>query len=126
MDFAIEYLDDLRNVLARMDSGPIEEAILELQAAGDNMMSYLLDSAGVVALGGRGQTLRLEQLEIADNRLHGLALDGWGTAWLHALRSRRRCTTPGRFEATRTGSGPTQHRPWRAACQSRSAPHAAR
>jgi cobalamin-dependent methionine synthase I len=51
----------------------LEDKVHELQAGGDSMMSYLLDSAGVVALGAAGEALRcLVEEEAADL--------GWGVS----------------------------------------------
>lgn len=52
--------------------GPaLEERVQELQAAGQSLQSYLLDSAGVVALGAVGEALRCLAEETAVQR-------GWG------------------------------------------------
>jgi hypothetical protein len=48
-----------RAVVSAVTLGPaLEEKVDELQSAGDSMMAYLLDSAGVVALGHAGESLR--------------------------------------------------------------------
>lgn len=52
--------------------GPaLEERVVELQAAGELVLSYLLDSAGVVALGAAGEALRCLAEEVASGA-------GWG------------------------------------------------
>ncbi len=51
----------------------LEDRVHELQATGDSMMSYLLDSAGVVALGAAGEALRCLVEEAA-------AELGWGVS----------------------------------------------
>ena len=54
--------------------GPaLEQKVRELQAAGENMISYLLDSAGVVALGAAGEALRCVAEEAAEEL-------GWGVS----------------------------------------------
>lgn len=54
--------------------GPaLETEVHRLQAAGDNLRSYFLDSAGVVALGAVGETLRCLAEEVAVER-------GWGVS----------------------------------------------
>jgi hypothetical protein len=63
-----------RAVVGVVTIGPaLEHKVRELQAAGDNMMSYLLDSAGVVALGAAGEALRC----IAEDAAEEL---GWGVS----------------------------------------------
>jgi hypothetical protein len=51
----------------------LEDKVHELHACGDSMMSYLLDSAGVVALGAAGEALRCLVEEAA-------AELGWGVS----------------------------------------------
>jgi len=54
--------------------GPaLEQRVQELQAAGESLQSYLLDSAGVVALGAAGEALRCLAEEAARER-------GWGVS----------------------------------------------
>jgi hypothetical protein len=54
--------------------GPaLEEQVHQLQVAGEGLLSYLLDSAGVVALGAAGETLRCLAEEAAAER-------GWGVS----------------------------------------------
>jgi hypothetical protein len=54
--------------------GPaLETEVHQLQAAGDNLKSYLLDSAGVVALGAVGEALRCLAEEVAVEK-------GWGVS----------------------------------------------
>jgi hypothetical protein len=63
-----------RVVVGVVTIGPaLERKVRELQAAGDNMMSYLLDSAGVVALGVAGEALRC----VAEDAAREL---GWGVS----------------------------------------------
>jgi hypothetical protein len=51
----------------------LEQRVHELQTAGDIVEAYLLDSAGVVALGAAGETMRCEAEETA-------AELGWGVS----------------------------------------------
>lgn len=54
--------------------GPaLEQRVQELQSAGDMLLAYLLDSAGVVALGAAGEAVRCE----AENTATEL---GWGVS----------------------------------------------
>lgn len=54
--------------------GPaLEQKVVELQAAGDSILSYLLDSAGVAALGAAGEALR----RLAEKAAGEL---GWGVS----------------------------------------------
>ena len=63
-----------RAIVGVVTVGPaLEHKVRELQAAGDSMMSYLLDSAGVVALGAAGEALRCLAEEAAEER-------GWGVS----------------------------------------------
>jgi hypothetical protein len=63
-----------RVVVGVVTIGPaLEQKVRELQAAGDNMMSYLLDSAGVAALGAAGEALRCLAEETAGDL-------GWGVS----------------------------------------------
>jgi hypothetical protein len=73
--------------------GPaLEQRVRELQAAGENMMSYLLDSAGVVALGAAGEALRCIAEETAGELGWGVSpslspgsLVGWSLRGQHEL-----------------------------------------
>ncbi len=57
-----------------MTIGPaLEQRVHELQAAGEGLKSYLLDSAGVLALGAVGEAVRCLAEEIA-------AAQGWGVS----------------------------------------------
>jgi hypothetical protein len=61
-----------RVLVAVATIGPVlEERVGELQAAGELVLSYLLDSAGVVALGAAGEALRC----LAEEEATGA---GWG------------------------------------------------
>jgi hypothetical protein len=63
-----------RAVVSAVTIGPaLEQKVDELQAVGDNMTAYLLDSAGVVALGHTGESLRCLIEETA-------AEQGWGVS----------------------------------------------
>ena len=63
-----------RAVVGVVTIGPaLEQKVRELQAAGDNMMSYMLDSAGVVALGAAGEAMRCLAEEAAEEL-------GWGVS----------------------------------------------
>jgi hypothetical protein len=54
--------------------GPaLEERVRELQASGENLKAYLLDSAGVAALGSVGEAVRCLAEETAANQ-------GWGVS----------------------------------------------
>jgi hypothetical protein len=68
-------LNEAQGVLAGVGTiGPALEArVHELQAAGESLQSYLLDSAGVVALGAVGEALRCLAEEMAGQR-------GWGVS----------------------------------------------
>jgi hypothetical protein len=70
-----DLLAPARRVLASVVSiGPaLEQRVHELQAAGEGLQSYLLDSAGVVALGSVGEALRCLVEEAA-------AELGWGVS----------------------------------------------
>ena len=73
--------------------GPaLEEKTQELHAARDSMMSYLLDSAGVVALGAVGEALRCLVEEAAEELGWGVSpslspgsLVGWSLRGQHEL-----------------------------------------
>jgi hypothetical protein len=73
--------------------GPaLEQRAQELHAAGDSMMSYLLDSAGVVALGAAGEALRCLAEEAAEELGWGVSpslspgsLVGWSLRGQHEL-----------------------------------------
>jgi hypothetical protein len=73
--------------------GPaLEQKTQELHAAGDSMMSYLLDSAGVVALGVAGEALRCLAEEAAEELGWGVSpslspgsLVGWSLRGQHDL-----------------------------------------
>jgi len=63
-----------RVIVGVITIGPaLEQKVSELQAAGESMMSYLLDSAGVVALGAAGEALR----RLAEDAAEEL---GWGVS----------------------------------------------
>ena len=63
-----------RAIVGVVTIGPaLEQKVTKLQAAGDSMMSYLLDSAGVVALGAAGEALRCLAEEAAKEL-------GWGVS----------------------------------------------
>ena len=63
-----------RAIVGVVTIGPaLEQKVRELQAAGESMMSYLLDSAGVVALGAAGEALRCLAEEVAEEL-------GWGVS----------------------------------------------
>jgi hypothetical protein len=63
-----------RAVVGVVTIGPaLEQKVRELQAAGESMMSYMLDSAGVVALGAAGEALRCLAEETAGEL-------GWGVS----------------------------------------------
>ncbi|MGD8398071.1 MAG: hypothetical protein PVG11_04385 [Anaerolineae bacterium] len=68
-----ELLDGAERALVAVGSiGPaLEKRVGELQAAGELVLSYLLDSAGVVALGAAGEALRCLAEEAATGA-------GWG------------------------------------------------
>ena len=70
-----DLLQEAQEILACVGTlGPaLETKVHRLQAAGDNLQSYLLDSAGVVALGAVGETLRCLAEEAAAER-------GWGVS----------------------------------------------
>lgn len=82
-----------RAVVGVVTIGPaLEQKVRELQAAGDSMMSYLLDSAGVVALGAAGEALRCVAEETAEELGWGVSpslspgsLVGWPLRGQHAL-----------------------------------------
>ncbi len=73
--------------------GPaLEQKVQELQASGDSMLSYLLDSAGVVALGAAGGALRRLAEETAGKLGWGVSaslspgsLVGWSLRGQHDL-----------------------------------------
>ena len=63
-----------RAVVGVVTIGPaLERKVRELQSVGENMMSYLLDSAGVVALGVASEALRCLAEEAAEEL-------GWGVS----------------------------------------------
>jgi hypothetical protein len=63
-----------RAIAAVATIGPaLEQRVQELQAAGDALQSYLLDSAGVLALGVAGEALRSRAEEAAHQ-------EGWGVS----------------------------------------------
>jgi hypothetical protein len=68
-----DLLSDAQEVLVGVGTiGPaLEKRVHELQSSGETLRSYLLDSAGVVALGAVGEALRCLAEETA-------ALEGWG------------------------------------------------
>jgi hypothetical protein len=68
-------LDSAQQVLIGVGTiGPaLEERVHDLQAAGEGLQSYLLDSAGVVALGAVGEALRCLAEETAE-------AEGWGVS----------------------------------------------
>ena len=82
-----------RAIVGVVTIGPaLERKVRELQAAGDNMMSYMLDSAGVVALGAVGEALRCLAEESAEELGWGVgpslspgSLVGWPLRGQHAL-----------------------------------------
>lgn len=82
-----------RVVVGVVTIGPaLERKVRELQAAGDNMMSYLLDSAGVVALGAAGEALRCVAEDAARELSWGVSpslspgsLVGWPLRGQHEL-----------------------------------------
>ena len=82
-----------RAIVGVVTIGPaLEQKVRELQAAGENMMSYLLDSAGVVALGAAGEALRCLAEETAGELGWGVSpslspgsLVGWPLRGQHAL-----------------------------------------
>ena len=82
-----------RVVVGVVTIGPaLEQKVRELQAAGENMMSYLLDSAGVVALGAAGEALRCLAEETAGELGWGVSpslspgsLVGWSLRGQHEL-----------------------------------------
>jgi hypothetical protein len=82
-----------RVVVGVVTIGPaLEQKVRELQAAGESMMSYLLDSAGVVALGAAGEALRCLAEEAAGELGWGVSpslspgsLVGWSLRGQHEL-----------------------------------------
>jgi hypothetical protein len=68
-------LADARQVLVAVGTiGPaLEQWVHDLQAAGEGLKSYLVDSAGVVALGSVGEALRCLAEEAATSRAWGLS-----------------------------------------------------
>jgi hypothetical protein len=63
-----------RAVVSAVTLGPgLEAKVDELQSAGDSVLAYLLDSAGVVALGHAGESLRCLVEETASE-------SGWGVS----------------------------------------------
>jgi hypothetical protein len=70
-----DLLDPAVQVLVTVCSiGPaLEQRVHELQAAGESLKSFLLDSAGVLALGAASETLRCLAEEVAEER-------GWGVS----------------------------------------------
>jgi hypothetical protein len=63
-----------RAVVAVLTLGPeLEERVRQMQQAGEQMAAYLLDSAGVVALGAAGEALRCLAEETAEEL-------GWGVS----------------------------------------------
>jgi hypothetical protein len=82
-----------RAIVGVVTIGPaLEQKVRELQAAGEYMMSYLLDSAGVVALGAAGEALRCLAEDSAEEWGWGVSpslspgsLVGWPLRGQHAL-----------------------------------------
>ncbi len=71
----VELLAGARRVLVAVGTigSALETRVHELQVAGERLSSYLLDSAGVVALGAVGEALRCLAEEAA-------AVQGWGVS----------------------------------------------
>jgi hypothetical protein len=87
-------LDNARQVLVSVVTiGPaLEQKVQEIQAGGESLHSYLLDSAGVVALGAVGEAIRCIAEEMAETLKWGVSpflspgsLVGWPLQGQRAL-----------------------------------------